>query len=139
MMPPNSLEVSEAIGGFVGQKRQRDSRTPRRFARFRRREHPAGHGVRLSLCRFFLAGERSLAGGFRAPNRTVSASSSRRLRFFSLKVSWFALQKLAATRLADKFAVANRHLATDSDHVGPTFDSHAFKRIVVHVHRLRFD
>ena len=122
MMPPNSLEVSEAIGGIVGQKRQRDSRTPRRFARFK--------GA-TNIRQVVECGCPSAA--------FPTAFSRRRLPKGRLKMIWFALQKPATTWFTDKFAIPDTYLATHGNHMRPAFDSHALERIVIHVHGLGFD
>ena len=54
----------------------------------------------------------------------------------SSKVVRLAFEKLAALVLADEFAVADHDLAANRHRVGPAFDGHSFKRIVIHRHLL---
>ena len=50
----------------------------------------------------------------------------------------FALKKPASPDLADKFAVSHGDLAAYCDGLRTSGNRHAFERIVINIHRLRF-
>src|SRR2546421_3464521 len=50
----------------------------------------------------------------------------------------FALKKLPAPDLSNKFSVSRRHLAAHRHDMWPSLYRHAFEGIVVHIHCLRF-
>src|SRR2546430_4997292 len=55
------------------------------------------------------------------------------------KMARFPLQKSTPARLTNKLSFSRRDFSSDRDHVWPPFNRHSFERVIVNVHRLRFD